>query len=42
MLATWIFETVCFAVYSNTGHAAAGHAFIAMICTYYECTAVYQ
>ena len=32
MLVTWVFETICFAVYSKTGHAAAGHAFIAMIC----------
>jgi len=31
MLVTWVFETICFAVYSKTGHAAAGHAFIAMI-----------
>ncbi|KAF9480316.1 general substrate transporter [Pholiota conissans] len=31
MLATWVAETICFAVYSKTGIAAAGHAFIAMI-----------
>ncbi|KAF8185957.1 general substrate transporter [Pholiota molesta] len=31
MLVTWVIETLCFALYSKTGHPAAGHTFIAMI-----------
>ncbi|KAF8962002.1 hexose transporter [Flammula alnicola] len=31
MLVVWVLETVCFALYSETGNVAAAHTFIAMI-----------
>ena len=32
MFVFWVLQTVCFALYSETGNIAAAHTFIAMIC----------
>uniref|UniRef100_A0A8H7Y721 Major facilitator superfamily (MFS) profile domain-containing protein n=1 Tax=Psilocybe cubensis TaxID=181762 RepID=A0A8H7Y721_PSICU len=35
LLLTWTLETICFAVYSETGDKAAGNAVVAMMCRFY-------